>query len=713
MTDDAEKPEGESPADLASYWIAELGVSEKFQAKWVQRARKITKRYESDAAAADTKRRYSMLWSNTQTIMPAMYSRPPQPVVSRRFKDEDPVGRLASEVLERALSYSVDKQDMDGILRLCTQDYALIARSQVWERYVPTHGPAVVPKIAVSQVSNDPTSGYQDEDGNEYGPEAVQQLPTGAVVDGEAYEPIVYEESITDHLCWEDFGFGPARSWDEVPYVWRRVYMDRKQLKARFGDEVGAKVPLDWGKTDVSDEERERTCKAAIYEIWDKCSKRAVWISKGYPAGPLDDREDPLGLDGFFPCPRPLFGTMAPGKMNPVPDYIYYVDQAEEIDTLTGRIAELQSSLKVRGFYAGDMAEDLNNLLLANNNALIPVSAWKSVSEAGGVRGKIEWWPLDQVVSALKACIDLRAQLIDDVYQITGVSDIQRGSSDPRETAAAQGIKANFGSLRIRDRQNEIVRFARDILRIKGEVIAEQFGIDTLKAITGLKIPTAAEKQAAQLEVQKLQFQFQAQAAAQAQGGPGMGSNGGPPMIPPELEEILSSPTWEDVVALLKDNALRQFRIDIETDSTIEPNESEQKARMVEFVSAVGGFFGQIGPLVAQAPETAPMFGEIIKAAVRQFRAGREVEAAIERTMDKVLAGPAPSGGAEQPPPPDKMPVEVAQINLQREQVKQQGENQRAQLEAQVAQGDQQVRMQDQQIKTAVAPYDADPQVSA
>ena len=128
MTDDAEKPEGESPADLASYWIAELGVSEKFQAKWVQRARKITKRYESDTAAADTKRRYSMLWSNTQTIMPAMYSRPPQPVVSRRFKDEDPVGRLASEVLERALAYSVDKQDMDGILRLCTQDYALIAR---------------------------------------------------------------------------------------------------------------------------------------------------------------------------------------------------------------------------------------------------------------------------------------------------------------------------------------------------------------------------------------------------------------------------------------------------------------------------------------------------------------------------------------------------------------------------------------------------------
>jgi hypothetical protein len=43
-----------------------------------------------------------------------------------------------------------------------------------------------------------------------------------------SYEPVVFEESVTDFVNLEDFGHTPARTWDEVTYVWRRVFMTRR-----------------------------------------------------------------------------------------------------------------------------------------------------------------------------------------------------------------------------------------------------------------------------------------------------------------------------------------------------------------------------------------------------------------------------------------------------------------------------------------------------
>ena len=74
------------------------------------------------------------------------------------------------------------------------------------------------------------------------------------------------------------------------------------------------------------------------------------------------------------------------------------------------------------------------------------------------------------------------------------MSDIIRGMSDPRETATAQAMKGNWGSLRVRDKQKELARFARDVLRLQGEIIAGQFGVSTLKAMTDLKMFDAPEQ---------------------------------------------------------------------------------------------------------------------------------------------------------------------------------------------------------------------------
>jgi hypothetical protein len=664
-----------------------------------------------------------MLWSNTQTIQPATYTRPPIPEVLRRFEDPDPIARVASEAVERAISYSIDVHDLDGVLRQCSFDFVLFARGQTWERYVPTFGPEVMPPPVQLQVTTNGDSddaGYEDDEGNTY---AADQVTTGddgaAIFQGAPYQPVTFEDSVTDYVNWEDFLYGVSRTWDEVGWVARRVYLSRDELVDRFGA-IGKLVPLDWGPVAQGqrDADAKMLNKAAIYEIWDKATKEVCWISKSWSSRPLDRRPDPLGLPDFFPCPRPLLGTTANDSTIPVPDYVFYQDQAEEIDTLTGRIAKLQDGLKVRGFYAGDAKTNLNSLLNSDTNILIPVKDWQGLKEEGGLRGKIEWWPLEQVVAALNALIAQRQQLIEDVYQITGVSDIMRGQSDPGETFGAQNIKATFGSMRVRDRQIEMQRFARDVLRIKGAVIAGKFSGQTLKACTNLQLPTNAEKAqvqqqiaAQQQQAQVAAMQAQAQHAAVAQQAQAAGQPPPPPpqappppQVPPQVQLMLQSPSWEDVEALLQDSASRRFRIDIETDSTIEPNDAMEKADTAQFMQALGAMASQWGPMIQAQPVLAPLVGELIKFGARKFKAGRRLEEVIDGTMDKLvqMASQGPPAGAAAQPPPDQTPVQVAVLNQQTEQIKQQGETQRAVINSRVEQSEQAVRVLEAQAHAAV-----------
>jgi hypothetical protein len=169
--------------------------------------------------------------------------------------------------------------------------------------------------------------------------------------------------------------------------------------------------------------------------------------------------------------------------------------------------------------------------------------------------------------------------------------------------------------------------------------------------------------------------------------------------------------------ALLRDNATRAFRVDVETDSTIEPNEQAEKAQTVELLEAVSNMVTSWGPALERAPMLAPMVAAFIKFGVRRFRAGRELETIIDQAMDQIGAGgmqppQAPGQGAPAQPPPDQTPLLVAQTNLQREQVHQSGEIQRAQIQAQVQAGDQQLHAGDQRLKMLIGGRDQTPQVA-
>jgi len=155
----------------------------------------------------------------------------------------------------------------------------------------------------------------------------------------------------------------------------------------------------------------------------------------------------------------------------------------------------LSEGLRMKGFYpagAGDLADAVETAVRQNdrNAILVPVSNFASLGGTA-LRDSIIWLPVSEIAQTIKELVFLRRQLIDDVYQITGLSDIMRGATDPSETAAAQELKSQYGSVRIRDRQAELVRIARDITRISAEIIAENYTPDMFAEIAQLDLPRA------------------------------------------------------------------------------------------------------------------------------------------------------------------------------------------------------------------------------
>ena len=90
--------------------------------------------------------------------------------------------------------------------------------------------------------------------------------------------------------------------------------------------------------------------QAVVYEIWWKPERKVYFIADGYDEI-CKEVDDPLKLEGFFPCPCPVNATMTNSTTIPVPDYAESQDQYAQIDDLTKRIDILTSACKVIGVY--------------------------------------------------------------------------------------------------------------------------------------------------------------------------------------------------------------------------------------------------------------------------------------------------------------------------------------------------------------------------
>ena len=661
---------GKQPADKVRRWKSELKLAEKAVDKWHKRGEEVIRRYRDEEESKHS--RFNVLWANTETMKPAIYNQPPIPDVRRRITDQrnpDPVGREAAMVLERALSFSIDDYDFDGVIRQVVEDYLLPGRGLARVRYVPTMVMGEPPRLPVETAEQEfdefgvPSPQRFFLDGAEVEQGQVLLDEQGSYMLGEAQEEVVYEEARCEYVYWQDYLEAPARTWEEVRWVSFRSRLSRKELREQFPKKA-ADVTLDWMPKGMEGERDESDFfkKATIYEIWDKDTKKVIIIATGYEEGPLAEWDDPLELDGFYPHPRPLDFITTNDSRVPVPLYKIYQDQASELDVVTQRINKLITMLKVRGVY--DKVEaSLESILKQDDGVLIGIDNFAELSEKGGLDRVISFLPIEQIAKVLQALYLQREQIKRTIHEITGLSDIIRGSTDPRETKGAQQLKADFGTLRLQNPQRQVQRFVRDLLRLKAEIMSEHFGEETLRQVSGIVLPSDEEK-------------------AQAQANP----------QDKQAAEILRKPTWAQVMELLRDDGARGFRIDIETDSTIQIDASKAKAESIEMIQAISTFIKEGGAVAQQSPALAPLMMQLLKLGLRQFKPGRLVEESLDQTMAQL------EQGGQQPSEQDKKAKEQ-QVKDQAEQAKAQAKQQEDQAKMQVQQAKLQLDQQEMQMK--------------
>ena len=628
-------------------WQSILDGAKRHFRKWHERSKKIADRYADERPSESDRdfnvHRFNILWSNIQTIMPSLYARTPKAEVMRRYKDRDDSARTASTILERGLQFEFDQYgDLDEALGQSVLDYLLAGRGTCWVRFEieeieegfsadrpdkPELPPGVTEDMVMAEI----------EAMQEAGAPIPEQLK--AFIEPEQSNE--RERSVVDWVAYSDFIHEPARSWPEVTWVARRVYMSIESLIERFGDVARQVQPT--AQTFETQEDRDSTLgetptdgerkamRAEVWEIWDKTDRTVRWISPGLPQA-LEVKEDPYGLVDFFPCPKPLYATLNNKTLIPIPDFTLYQDQANELDQITQKINLLVSALKVAGMYDQSNAS-LADLIESSGNIMIPVDGWGEFVSKGGAKGSVDWMPMDMIVSTLTSLYAAREQTKQVIYEIIGMADIMRGSSNANETFGAQRIKTQFGSIRLSMRQKALARFVTEIMRIKAQFMMDKYSVQTLKEMSGID------------DTDDAQFA-------------------------------------DSAIELIRSEPVRAYKIEVAADSLIAIDEAQDKADRLEFIGQAGEFMQRMLPVIQQQPELGKLAAEMLMFGVRSFKAGRNLENAFQQTIDSIEQAQQMAAQQPQQQQPDPAMMQIqANMQIEREKMQMQMELDRMQME--------------------------------
>ena len=627
--------DGTSPTDLAAKWQDELRLAEDFFKDFHKQAKKANDRFldnnkagAGDAPGTQPLYRLNLYHANIETLQSMLYAKIPKAEADRRFFDpSDDVARVAAEMITRIIQNDMNDPDdtLNTVLKNALQDRLIAGLGSGRLKYYMEEAPVMEP---TGEQATDPSTGEV----------ATQKT--------DEWCDVIYTH-------WKDILWSPARVASELRWKAFRSYMNKEEVEKRWGAEVATAIP--YGKDGQRfDDDRQASLKtknaeAEIWEIWEYATKTTYWVVKGYPKI-LEQQTDPMELNGFYPDALPMLANASTSKYLPKPDYYFAQDIYTEIDELETRIALLTQAAKCVGVYDRS-SKDIGRMLKEGvENELIPVDNWAMFAEKGGLKGMTDWLPLDSVVNAINVLSQQQASRINQLYQVTGLSDIMRGqATQTNVTATEQRIKEKFGSGRIQAIQDEFATFAADLLNKKVQLIQRFYDPQRIIA----------------------------------------------------LSNIMNSPDAQIVpqaIALIKNPEQFNMRIAVRSESMAQENLDAVREQRTNLIQGIAQFLGMVQPLVQQAPESAPFLMELLSFSVAGFNGAAEMEGIIDQfgaAVKQKLSQPAP------PPPPDPA-VQKAQADIQlaqqQAQLDAQSKQQEAQLAAQTAGQTAQIEMQKAQL---------------
>lgn len=631
-------------------WIMEIEDAKKaFKQYWEQCDRVVARykdcdpEHEPDMTKPVSDRKYNVLWSMTETMKPLVYSERPQPYVSRRHSDRDQVGRDGSLILQRAISYDMEGDELHSALVRARNDFILCSRGVIWPKYRPYM------QLRESEEKTYLRPGEQPPKGRE-----VKQDEMGSYYHA-LYQAKMDEEVDWEHVHYRDFLHGPASVWKHVPWVARRVPMTREELIGRFGEKIGKAVPLSINNKrkeggaerrdkETTDDEVGMFAKAEVWEVWCKNDKKVRWLCPDYKKGFLDRQDDFLQLRQFFPCPMPAYGLVTNDSLVPKPEFFIWQGIAVELDDITNRLKLLLQALRVAGVYDKSLGESLQRLTKQTaENDLIPVDNWSMFAERGGLKGMMEFLPIDQVAGVADRLYAARGQLMQELYDITGISDIVRGASDPRETAKAQQIKGNYAGKRIGQKQELFGSMVREALEIHAQIVCTHYSDNTITMISSAN------------EIIM-----------------------NPQTMQPDPQRLMAA------MQLIRSAPLRRYRIKVDEKSLAAPDKTQDAQMRQEYLMGLSSLLQNATMMAKENPAAAPLMGELLMFGVRGFPEARSTEAALEQAIQQMTQAGPPPKEEQQQAGKSAAEIELEKQKLMLDQQRMQMENQWKQREFQL-----------------------------
>lgn len=633
-------PYSNTPAGQYKRWNAEFTAARPSIKQWQKEGDKVVRQYlgrnmnsPDEGGIQDLNYKLNLFHSNVTTLMAMLYGNTPKVEVNRTFADsDDDVARVAGEMASRILNQDIQDPGASciAVLRQALEDRLLPGMGSARCKYDYTLESKTTPAIL------DPNTQQ------ELAPEVTEEIVTDEWVD------IIYTH-------WKDILWSPARTYAELRWKAYRSYLDYDQLVKRFGEEVANQIPMNSkGKfipsdTDAKDSEEQARPQAEVWEIWNKSDLDVVWYIDGYPKI-LETKPDPLELEQFWPDPPPMIANTTTSKWLPRSDYAIAQDLYIQINELETRISVLTQACKCVGVYDKKQEGIKRVFNEAIENDLIPVDNWAAFAEAGGVTGVIDWIPIEAVADVITILTQKQEQKVQQLYEVTGMSDILRGAAQKYEAAATSKAKDKFASIRVQALQDEFARFASDLQAIKLEIMSKHFE------------PYCFIQQS-------------------------------------NIENTPDALLAKQAVALLKDFKNVRWRVKIRPETLAMADFAQLKQDRGEFITAISTFMQSAGPLVKLDRQIIPTLLRLLQWGLAGFKGSNEIEGVMDQAI-KTFTEKA--NQPEEPKPDPQMEKIKAEMAMAQEEHKAKMEQQAQKAQADMVEMQQKSDLEQQKIQAQI-----------
>jgi len=677
------------------WWKQQITISEDRRKRFIGDAEESIRVYNAQKqidSLKDAQRRLNVWWYCINTLLPAYYSSTPKAEVNLRKRTGGIPYELGSIILERNTQYSMDCHfDFDRVGYNAALQFLLTGQAVLWARYEPKFE-TVFQQIAV--IRNEDGS-YSDGNGNPFTDELedITEAPGGILLASVKVEQKVSERAILDVVQYNDYFCSDARNESEIEWQARRAFLDRDQAEALFGAEKAEMLSYDSFpeviKKEIARNEDKYDGKAEVFEIWCQATNKVYWIQKSGDQILIDETEPPIKFEKFYPC-SVIRQSLDPDSVIPVSDYAHVKDQILEVERLTTRIHAVTQAIRTNFAYDSAMGQTIEQIFQDDLKG-VPVNNWTSNQGRGGLAAAMNFYPVEPFINALNVLQGARQTALQQLYETLKVSDLLRGTSEQDKSATANRLENQWSSLGLIVRQNMFTKFVSDAISNLGTIIAEQFDEQRI-----LEVADADELIAPTI--------YLPPPPPPPMGPDGMPLGEPPPM--PDMAQIVDM-TKMQILSILRDNKMRNYRIEIASDSMIAIDQQQQQQEGVNLIQTAGGFFDQMRGLVDQYPPLAEFSISFFQNMIKRFKGGKELDGIFTKALQQIAEiAKAKEEAAKQPPPPDPTMQEV-QGRLQIAQIEAQARLQQAQMEANDRAVRSQIEVQNQQLKAQRDQLDA------